>query len=76
MKEIDITDCKLKGAALKQEIIDRVKATQSVIIQTLPNVLILTKEQYKDLEHDPEMYGAEKSRVYITPYNAMDLDIR
>lgn len=74
---LDITDCKLKGADLRKEIADRVKDTQRVLITTLPDTLLLTQEQYDILEHDPEMVGGygSNSRVYITPYNAMDLQI-
>jgi hypothetical protein len=78
MTELNITDCPLKGKALRQEIVDRVKATQSVIIRTLPDLLILTKEQYKDLEHDPQMIDMHQSkeRIYATQYNVMELSIK
>jgi hypothetical protein len=78
MTELNITDCKLKGDALRQEIVDRVKATQSVIIQTLPDMLVLTKEQYQELEDDSEMLPmyASKSGVYMTSENVMEVSIK
>lgn len=78
MTTLDIRDCKLIGNDLKLEIVNRVKETQRLVLQPLPDMLILTKVQYEDLEDDPRMMPmyASKARIYITSENAMELDIR
>jgi len=75
---IDITPLKETGQALKQAIFNAVKDTQGVILAPLPNVLIMTKAQYDELDPDPEMQKAYKSkdRIYITPLNAMDVVVK
>lgn len=74
---IDITDCKLKGEELVTEIADRVKATQAVIIRTLPNKLVMRPDQYDELQHDIDMHGNyEEEAVFITPHNAMDVIVK
>ena len=50
MKTINITDSKLKGKELQQQIEDEVASTQSVIIQELPSELEMTKAQFDDLQ--------------------------
>lgn len=75
---LDITPWKQKGWELKVEIENAVASTQSIIIQPLPNILIMTKAQYDDLQHDPEMIGAYQStqHLYLTPHNVMDVVIK
>lgn len=73
---LDIRDWKQTGMELKTEISNAVAATQSVVIQPLPNKLIMTQAQYDMLESDPDLVGVEpKERIYITPHNAMDVII-
>jgi len=75
---IDIRDWKQTGDELKREIDEAVKSTQSVVIRPLPNKLVMTGPQYDMLQADPEMRGfwTSQERVYITPYNAMDVVIQ
>lgn len=78
MDILDIRDWKQTGEALKTEIGNAVKATQSIIIQPLPNKLVMTRTQYEDLEQDPEMRSFQGSveRIFITPHNAMDVIVK
>lgn len=78
MDTLDITDWKQTGWELKIEIDKAVASTQSVIIQPLPNKIIMTKAQYDMLQHDPEMIGAYKSNehLYKTTHNLMDVIIK
>lgn len=75
---LDITDLKETGVELMQAIHDAVKDTQSVIITTLPNVLIMTSAQFESLDPYGEIVSTyrSKDRVYITPLNAMDVVIK
>lgn len=75
---IDITDLKETGEALKQAIFNAVKDTQGILLAPLPNVLLMTKAQYDDLDPNPEMVKAYKSkdRIYVTPLNAMDIVVK
>lgn len=75
---IDITDCRLTGNALKREILERVKDTQRLLIRTLPNRIIMTKKQFKELSADPQMIdvGTSEERIYMTRMNAMDVIVQ
>lgn len=77
--DLDIRDFKQKEALeLKKEIIQAVKDTQSVIIRALPNRIVMSKDQYDLLQHDPmlqKMYESDHL-VYLTPLNAMEVVVQ
>jgi hypothetical protein len=68
-----------RGDELKKKILEMVAATQSpLLVMPLPNILIMTPEQYDDQQTDPDMLGDYEhadQRVYITPLNAMDVRV-
>ena len=75
---LDITNFKQEGEALKIEIAHAVKSTQSVLVQPYPSFITMTVKQYQDLQHDPEMkqmYNS-KDHMYATPYNVMEVVIK
>jgi len=76
--ELDVSDLRERGEELKQAIFNAVKDTQGIIMSPLPNVLIMTAEQYMDQDPNPEMMPAYKSkdRLFITPLNAMDVVVK
>jgi hypothetical protein len=75
---IDITPLTQTGMELQQAIFDAVKDTQGAIMTPLPNVLVMSAEQFQDQDPLGGMIMAYKSkdRVYITPYNAMDIVVK
>lgn len=77
MTKLDVTDCKLKGTALQVEIVNRVKDTQRLLMSPLPDILILSRDQYEDLEHDASMLSTQdsKDRLYNTGLNVMEIKI-
>lgn len=83
-KVLDITHLKLKGAALTQEIENMVGATQKLIIQPLPNELLMTQAQFEDLikrtgkdfTEDEESNPQPKEQIYRTKHNCMDIRVR
>jgi hypothetical protein len=77
MTSLDVTDCRLRGDALRVEIVNRVKDTQRLVLQPLPDMLILSRDQYEDLEHDASMLSTSdsKDRLYNTGMNVMELKI-
>lgn len=76
---LDITPFKEKGEALKKTIDLAVKDTQSVIVRSYPNKLIMTLNQYNDLTGKPgllrEEYEGQEFFLYRTPYNIMEVEI-
>lgn len=76
---LDITDFKESRDLLPVAIANAVQDTQRLITRQLPNKLIMRKDQYEMLEHDSDMLGlpgSPKDRIYLTPYNAMDVVIK
>lgn len=75
---LDITDLRETGPELRKKIVEAVRDTQSVIITTLPNVLLMTVAQYQDLDPYGDMVGAYNSqqRLYKTEYNVMDIVVK
>lgn len=59
------------GNELKEEIVHSVKRSQSTLITTLPDRLILTQKQFVSLQDDMQNMDQTEDRLYITPYNAM-----
>lgn len=71
MKTLDITQSKLKGLELAQQIEDEFNATQSIIVQPYPYELLLKKHQFDDLllasgESIETMYGSEEDQIWKT----------
>lgn len=77
MKTIDITDSKLKGKELQQQIEDEVSSTQSVIIQELPSELKMTKAQFDNLQATSGMMNSYIPDYYIyqTKLNVMEIKV-
>jgi hypothetical protein len=86
MDTIDITDCKLRGHELHDEIVNRVWDTQRVIIQPLPSFLKMTKRQFVDLGKlkgtiaqgfDPQHLEPEEfqDKFYMTKHNIMEIEV-
>lgn len=78
MTELDIRDFKERGYELKIAIANAVQDTQRVIIRTLPDVIIMTKKQFKMLRNDEEMQHTTdyKEHLYLTPHNAMEVVVK
>lgn len=76
-KTINITDSKLKGKELQQQIEDEVAATQSVIIQELPSELEMTKAQFNDLQATSGMMNSyiPDYFIYQTKLNVMEIKV-
>lgn len=76
---LNITDFKEKGKELATAVENAVKDTQSVIVRSYPNKLIMTLNQYNDLTGKPgllrEEYEGQEFFLYRTPYNIMEVEI-
>lgn len=76
----------VKGEALRLAIFNAVKDTQSVVVQQLPNELVMTKAQFDNLNPygDMRYFGTDdeinpykpKDYVWVTPMNAMDIVVK
>ncbi len=86
MSELDVSMLKERGEALKEAIYNAVKDTQSLIAKPLPNVLIMTKEQFDDLfalelaemiipDGEVDHYKP-KDHLWLTPMNIMDIVVK
>ena len=83
MDTVDIRDSKLKGNALKREILKQVQETQMFLIRPLPDKIRMTVSQFKELSDDPQMIiprdvngkilDKSTERIYLTQMNAMDV---
>jgi hypothetical protein len=76
MNVLDITDTKLKGEELKKEIWNRVKETQRLVIQTLPDVLRMTQDQFDELKPDMDLMYQSNLHLYKTPDNVMEVEVK
>lgn len=78
MDTLDIRDFKETGAELVTAISNAVAGTQRVIIQRLPDKIVMTRVQYEQLEHDPDMqaFDGRTERIFLTPHNAMDVIVK
>lgn len=79
MNVLDITH---EQARTKEQLHDRivamVKDTQRVLIRELPNILLMTKKQFKLLARNDEMrklYESEEM-FYYTKFNAMQIEVK
>lgn len=78
-KPLDIRDWKEKGNELKKAITQAVKDTQRVLITTLPDRIIMSKKQYKDLTGSPELMqtaNGQEHSLYRTLYNVMEVQVK
>ncbi len=74
MKQLDLTDSKLKGKALLKEISDRVQETQLFILQPLPEEILLTTKQLKDLAEISGIHDSDYGGRFIrTDFNIMEI---
>ncbi len=73
--DLDMTAYKLSKDKLKAQIIDDVKATQIFAGRHLPDKLIITKPQFTLLEDDTVRMEETKERLYVTPYNVMEVKV-
>lgn len=78
MITLDITDWKQKDDDLRREIVNAVLSTQAVLVQPLPDQLVMTKAQFDMLDTDPRMQAMYQSteRLYVTPHNAMEVVVK
>jgi len=77
-KPIDISGITKTGDELKQEILNAVKDTQGVLMMELPDQLIMTKEQFEELQPDPDMQQMYESKdfLFYTPLNVMEVWVK
>jgi hypothetical protein len=76
-KELDVRSLTQRGDTLAKAIQDEVGYSQSVLIQQLPNVLILTPEQYDDQKRffrKSDLFGPVE--MYMTNHNVMEIEVQ
>jgi hypothetical protein len=73
---LDITDLKEHGPALHTAIVNAVKDTQGTILAPLPDVLVMTALQYKELDAGMMQAYQSDDRIYMTPLNAMNVRVK
>jgi len=74
---LDITELTLKGDKMLQAISEGVRRHTD----ELPNVIYMTRRQYKNLKRKPNLSGDHRylipeERIFTTPYNAMEVRIK
>lgn len=80
---LDITGWKQRGVSLRKAIIETVKDTQSVIVRSYPDKIIMTQAQYKMLSGTPDVIPGshdpsfeQEFYLYHTPHNLMEIIIK
>lgn len=82
MSKLDMTETKLTGINLEKEILNRAKSTQTLVVQTLPDTLTVTQDQYDSLSTS-KLTGLGK--VYVNKesifagggvFNTMEIEIK
>jgi hypothetical protein len=73
--DMDITSYDLPSDKLKERILQDVKDTQLFVGMHLPDKLFITFNQFKQLEDDIQSLDETEFRIYVTPYNAMEVHI-
>lgn len=78
---LDVTDRKEKGVELHNVIVKEAKrAFESKLYLPIPNLLMLTQDQYDDLSKDlnsspiDNMYHSD-DKMYVTPYSVMEVRV-
>lgn len=72
---LDMTKSKSTGKELVGKIIGAVERTQLFIIQELPDVLKVTKKQFKDIDENILKYSDREPRFFITKMNVMEIEV-
>ena len=78
MNTLDITSWKLHGQELSDRIIKEVKSfAKSKLLVPIPDILMMTQDQYDDLNRQNGMYDVfyTEDKMYRTPYNVMEIRI-
>lgn len=73
--DMDMTHYKLKGEALKEQILKDVKSSQVLYGMHLPDKMFITEDQFKSIEDDTERMDETEERMYITPMNVMEVKV-
>lgn len=73
--DLDITSYKLTRPKLMEQILQDVKDTQIFVGRHLPDKLYMTFDQFKLLEDDFQRLGETAFRIFVTPYNVMEVHI-
>lgn len=72
---LDMTGYKLIGDKLKDQILKDVKSTQTFAGIHLPDKIIITHDQFTSIEQDTTRIDEENGRIFVTPLNAMEVEI-
>lgn len=73
--DMDITHYSLPEDKLKEQILEDVKKTQLFAGRNLPDKLFMTDEQFSLLASETQVMEGSKDRIYITPFNVMEVKI-
>jgi hypothetical protein len=73
--DMDMTHYKLSKEKLQDQILADVKSTQILLGRHLPDKMYITKDQFLMLEDDMQRLQDTEDRIYVTPYNAMEVKI-
>lgn len=73
--ELDARVSPSTGKELAQEIIDAVEWSQKFIKTTLADVLVVTQKQFVSLQDYTESMYHTEDRMFITPFNVMEVKI-
>lgn len=74
--DLDLTVYKTANKEkLKENIIQDVKDTQIFVGRHLPDKMFLAFAQFQVLEEDMQRLGETEDRIYVTPYNVMEVHI-
>lgn len=63
------------GRELTEDIVESVAHTQRYVQTTLPDVLLVTQKQFASLQDYTEEMTHTEDRMFITPYNVMEVKI-
>lgn len=75
---IDITPLRETGDELRKAINNAVYDMTSTVFNpnNVPNQIIMTQEQYDDLNPDMDVLYESNDRIYVTPTNAMEVVVK
>jgi len=76
---IDTTHRVTTSRQLAQEIEEEVKKTQVSVTKTmpmLPNLIIMTPKQFRDLRKARKIKNIGFGNIYMTKYNVMEVQVR
>ena len=78
MNTLDISNWKIHGQELSNRIIKEVKSfAKSKLLVPIPDILMMTQDQYDDLSRLKGMYDVfyTEDKMYRTPFNVMEIRI-